>query len=229
MLAAAGHPRPVQDPGFALGHLGASWRGLAVAGAVRVRYRAGLAAWQPLTATESGEGGRRLSLQWVGSAEAYEVRAAPAVRDLRLPAVNTTDGPATPARLAAPTPLDGLGPTVSGPVPRFSYLSRAGWGADESWRFGPDGSETFPARYFPVQTLAVHHTVTANADPDPAATVRAIYFHHAVTEDWGDSATTCWWTASARCTRAAGPGPTRFPCSVRGRSGRGRRCRTPRT
>ena len=27
-----------------------------------------------------------------------------------------------------------------------------------------------------MQTLTLHHTVTANSDPDPTATVRAIYF-----------------------------------------------------
>ena len=37
-----------------------------------------------------------------------------------------------------------------------------------------------------MQTLTVHHTVTANTDPDPAATVRAIYFFHCITEDFGD-------------------------------------------
>jgi hypothetical protein len=68
----------------------------------------------------------------------------------------------------------------------FPYLDRAGWDADESYRFAPDGSELFPPAYFDVQTLTVHHTVTANNDANPAATVRAIYFHMAVTQDFGD-------------------------------------------
>lgn len=67
-----------------------------------------------------------------------------------------------------------------------AYLSRAEWGADESLRFGPDGTEIFPPAYFDVQTLTVHHTVTPNNDPDPSATVRAIYVDHAVTQTWGD-------------------------------------------
>jgi uncharacterized protein with LGFP repeats len=37
-----------------------------------------------------------------------------------------------------------------------------------------------------VQKLIVHHTDTQNNDPDPAATVRSIYYYHAVTEGWGD-------------------------------------------
>jgi hypothetical protein len=32
----------------------------------------------------------------------------------------------------------------------------------------------------------VHHTDTQNGDPDPAATIRAIYYCHAITQGWGD-------------------------------------------
>src|SRR5204863_5085771 len=66
------------------------------------------------------------------------------------------------------------------------FLSRAAWGADESLRFAADGTETWPPEFFPVQTLTVHHTAGANKDPDPAATVRAIYFFDAITQGWGD-------------------------------------------
>ncbi len=68
----------------------------------------------------------------------------------------------------------------------FRYLDRSGWEANESYRFQPDGTEIFPPAYFNVQTLTVHHTVTANSDENPAATVRAIYFDQAVTKGWGD-------------------------------------------
>lgn len=60
------------------------------------------------------------------------------------------------------------------------YFSRADWDADESLRFAPDGTELFPTAFFPVQTLTVHHTVTANDDPDPIGTVASIYEFHAV-------------------------------------------------
>jgi hypothetical protein len=66
------------------------------------------------------------------------------------------------------------------------YVSRAEWGADEQKRFKADGAENSPALYCRAQALTVHHTDTANADPDPAATVRAIYEHHAVSNNWGD-------------------------------------------
>ena len=65
-------------------------------------------------------------------------------------------------------------------------LRRADWGANESYRFGAGGAETWPSAYYPVQKLIVHHTATQNKDPNPAATVRSIYYYHAVTQAWGD-------------------------------------------
>jgi hypothetical protein len=65
-------------------------------------------------------------------------------------------------------------------------ISRAGWGADESLRFDGGGNELWPPEFHPIQKLIVHHTAGKNNDPDPAATVRAIYYYDAVTKGWGD-------------------------------------------
>ena len=65
-------------------------------------------------------------------------------------------------------------------------ISRAGWGADETVRFDANGEERWGRAYYPLQKLVIHHTAGANSDPNPAATVRAIYRYHAVTQDWGD-------------------------------------------
>jgi uncharacterized protein with LGFP repeats len=65
-------------------------------------------------------------------------------------------------------------------------ISRAGWNADESLRFGANGAESWPPAFYPVQKLIVHHTDTQNHDPDPAATIRSIYYYHAITQGWGD-------------------------------------------
>ena len=73
------------------------------------------------------------------------------------------------------------------PVP---FMSRAAWGADESWRF-VNGREDWPAEHHPVQALTVHHTGFA-ASLDPAETVRTIYRQQALTaarggiQGWGD-------------------------------------------
>jgi hypothetical protein len=71
-------------------------------------------------------------------------------------------------------------------VAQPAVLRRADWGASESLRFDSAGKETWPSAYYPVQKLIVHHTDTQNNDPDPAATIRAIYYYHAVTQGWGD-------------------------------------------
>ncbi|MDQ1642704.1 MAG: hypothetical protein QOJ90_2055 [Actinomycetota bacterium] len=65
-------------------------------------------------------------------------------------------------------------------------LSRAQWGADESLRFDSTGAEIFPPAFYTTKKLIVHHTAGANNDPDPAATIRSIYYYHAVTQGWGD-------------------------------------------
>ena len=63
---------------------------------------------------------------------------------------------------------------------------RVDWGANESLRFDSTGKEIWSPAFYPVQKLIVHHTATQNNDPDPAATVRSIYYYHAITQGWGD-------------------------------------------
>ena len=79
-----------------------------------------------------------------------------------------------------------LGSVAAAASAQPAVISRAGWGADESLRFDATGHEIWPAVFQPIQKLIVHHTATQNNDPDPAATVRAIYYYHAVTQGWGD-------------------------------------------
>jgi hypothetical protein len=64
--------------------------------------------------------------------------------------------------------------------------SRAEWGADESLRFDSGGHEIWPPEFSPMQKAVVHHTAGRNNDPNPAATVRAIYFDKTVNSDFGD-------------------------------------------
>ena len=84
------------------------------------------------------------------------------------------------------------GPRRPRPVARLAAVSqppiilRSGWGADERLRFDSTGKETWPPAFYPVQKLIVHHTATQNSDPDPPATIRSIYYYHAVTQGWGD-------------------------------------------
>lgn len=63
---------------------------------------------------------------------------------------------------------------------------RSAWGADESLRYNADGTLKQAPTYYATSKLIVHHTDTTNADPDPAATIRAIYRYHVVTQGWAD-------------------------------------------
>ncbi|MDQ1602583.1 MAG: hypothetical protein QOE01_428 [Actinomycetota bacterium] len=75
---------------------------------------------------------------------------------------------------------------ASASVAQPTVIPRSGWGADESLRYDATGNEIFPEVFQTTKKLIVHHTDTANNDPDPAATVRSIYYYHAVTQGWGD-------------------------------------------
>jgi uncharacterized protein with LGFP repeats len=95
-------------------------------------------------------------------------------------------------KLASPDPASATsntftsGAVTSSAVPQPVVVPRSGWGADESLRFDSSGKEVWPPQFYPVQKLIVHHTATQNNDPDPAATIRSIYYYHAVTQGWGD-------------------------------------------
>ncbi|MEU6602909.1 N-acetylmuramoyl-L-alanine amidase [Streptomyces flaveolus] len=102
------------------------------------------------------------------------------------PSASPSSSPTADSPSASPSPTATTTRTPVQDFPPTGLITRKQWGADESKRFKADGTENSPARFFPVQALTVHHTVTANNDPDPAATVRAIYEQHAIANDWGD-------------------------------------------
>jgi hypothetical protein len=49
-----------------------------------------------------------------------------------------------------------------------------------------NGVEDWPQSFSPPQKFTVHHTAGINDDPDPAATVRAIYAQHVVANGFAD-------------------------------------------
>jgi hypothetical protein len=172
--------RPV-DPDFPIDFVGVTWTGGpsdAADGAIRFRDDAGRwGPWTPLGEDGAEVEGRFASgLVAGGDADAYQVRLPGGVAGARSVAINTTDGPRR--RANGPRPATAGADTA--------VISRAQWGADESLRFDSTGKETFPPVYYAAQKLTVHHTDTANGDPDPAATVRAIYRYHAIDRGFGD-------------------------------------------
>jgi hypothetical protein len=168
---------------FDLTHLAVSWTGQGTAPGLRLRSGTGWSDWHAVHADHRGKDGvtsnRSYALLSAPDAVGYELDGDGA-SDMRVVEMNTAAGP-----VAANTPAANL--SAGGHKTGQPYLSRAAWGADESLRFKPDGTLAWgPTQYFPLQTLAVHHTVTMNDDPDPAATVRAIYNFDAVTQTFGD-------------------------------------------
>ncbi|MGH9023925.1 MAG: hypothetical protein ACRDV9_12630, partial [Acidimicrobiia bacterium] len=176
---AAGLPFPTT-------HLGVVWRGAEEA---RVEVRLGrpgatLGGWEQVEVADdlSDPAASQMSsgLILAGGATRAEVRLleGPA-RDLGLVAIDAATGPQDAPQVgrAASGSLRDASPsaTQSGSGGRSvsdpQVISRAGWGADEGMRKGTP-------EFAPVHKLLVHHTVTPNDDPDPPATVRAIYAYH---------------------------------------------------
>lgn len=58
-------------------------------------------------------------------------------------------------------------------------ISREEWGADETYRF-------WEPEYSTPKKIVLHHTAGGDGGDDPAATIRGIYYWHAVVLGWGD-------------------------------------------
>jgi hypothetical protein len=101
---------------------------------------------------------------------------APVLHAVTLIYLDTSVGPTTVQAKA----FAAQGQPANG-VPQPSIISRAGWGADESYM-------DWSPEYVPSRKIVVHHTVTTNDYSEEEATkwVRAIYYYHAVTLGWGD-------------------------------------------
>ncbi|WP_306474047.1 peptidoglycan recognition family protein, partial [Streptomyces sp. Ru87] len=173
--------RPVSAD-FPITYVGLGWRGPHRGAQIRFTLPDGRKSdWQRVTAgcaggREGSAGGAVTALAAAPDATGYELRLPDGVTEVRAMALDTVHGPRRTTKVPAERKrMRGL-----------TYLTRADWGADESLRFLPDGTENTPTAFYPAQVMTVHHTATVNDDPDPAATVRAVYEQHAVANDWGD-------------------------------------------
>ena len=87
----------------------------------------------------------------------------------------------------------GVSPALAAPIPAVSafatsapaIVTRAEWGCDEKYRFDKDGDEIWEREYYTIEKVIIHHTDSPNSQ-DPRAALRAIYYYHAVTQEWGD-------------------------------------------
>jgi len=122
-------------------------------------------------------------LQYRVTLKTIDTSLMPRLKDVTFTYIDSTGGP-TLAQATASASVMMEASSLAG-VSQPSIISRAGWGADESLRYS-GGQERWPPTYAYTLKAIVHHTVTSNDDPDPAATMRAIYYYHAVTLGWGD-------------------------------------------
>ncbi|MBA2363449.1 MAG: N-acetylmuramoyl-L-alanine amidase [Chloroflexia bacterium] len=101
----------------------------------------------------------------------------PDVSSISFTFIDSREGPETRGAASGVAYAAEIGPRV---------ISRTQWGAEEQLRFDGNGRETWGRQYTRPTKAIIHETVTLNHDPNPAATVRAIYYYHAVTRGWGD-------------------------------------------
>lgn len=66
-------------------------------------------------------------------------------------------------------------------APKPPLVSRTDWGSPEG-----KSSPGWTPKYRRVTHIIIHHTATSNSDTDFAARVRAIWYYHSHTRDWGD-------------------------------------------
>ncbi|HVE47414.1 MAG TPA: N-acetylmuramoyl-L-alanine amidase [Acidimicrobiales bacterium] len=184
MAVLAGATQPGgEDTSFPVSHAGVRWTGdddaqVQLRWAVDGSWRP----WQDVTVSHDLEDEAKgliysglIRLEGASEVEARVV--AGRARSVQVVAIDTEQGPRHLVRAPAPAAsASTIGPSRT---PQPAIVTRTAWGADESLRTGRQS-------HAPVRKLVVHHTATTNADPDPAATIRAIYTFHTRTRGWDD-------------------------------------------
>ncbi|MBI4321379.1 MAG: N-acetylmuramoyl-L-alanine amidase [Chloroflexi bacterium] len=121
----------------------------------------------------------------VGKAQYLQYRAillstgadSPVLEDVTVTLLNSESGPNLAQAKNVTLPKAAGQPTI---------ISRQGWGANERLRYDAKGKEIWPAEFKKPTKIIIHHTLTRNDDPNPVASVRAVYHYHAATLGWGD-------------------------------------------
>jgi len=118
---------------------------------------------------------------WVGEARYVEFRTTGPVADLKFTFINSLGDATLADRLegalksAVATIADvGRTPVAAAMASKPAIVTRANWGANESWRRCDPG-------YADVKMAFIHHTVTGNSysRSEAPAVVRAVYYYHA--------------------------------------------------
>jgi hypothetical protein len=178
-------PELVADTGFNAVHV--AWRSAAADAWVEVATSDAAGVWSDWTHLHSDSHDEPDEQGWRNSALLLAIgsvlraritnESAVPIVELVVSAIDTRAGAELQQAQGQPPLIDGF------------IISRAGWGADESWRHvdqDPSKPIAITPRYVPVEKVVVHHTETAFGWDDPAAVVRSVYYYHAVIQGWGD-------------------------------------------
>jgi flagellar hook assembly protein FlgD len=195
------------DPGLRFNLVGVICRPPAQSAEVVVQIRTSLdgsswGEWYPvaLEVASEGDGSRPQAFTeplWTGAAryvqvaarQAAGVQAAPlALRGVKVVALNSTEDADRGATLlgvlrrtaAAVAGLE-LVPPLGAMTTKPAIVTRAEWGADESYRAGSPS-------FAPVKMVFVHHTASGNdyTRAEAPAIVRAVYAYHTRSLHWSD-------------------------------------------
>ena len=172
---------------FELSHVGVHWKGseeAVVEGRWKLAGESRWSDWQQLPVShdlyDEATGTVYAGLLRADGATEFETRVVSGqARDITVAAIDTEHGPRhlVPAPvLKTPSAGASIANAKVGPPP---IVTRSQWGADETLRSGTPGFAT-------LRKMIVHHTDTPNGDPNPAATVRAIYAFHTQSRGWDD-------------------------------------------
>ncbi|MFA5188230.1 MAG: N-acetylmuramoyl-L-alanine amidase [Patescibacteria group bacterium] len=101
--------------------------------------------------------------------------AKDSLKNLQFIYLDTTKGPSGNFRISTQNNNDDL-----------HIISRAEWGANESYRYDANGQDLWPEEYYTPQKFVIHHTAGEKANVDPKSTIRAIQYYHAKVRGWGD-------------------------------------------
>jgi flagellar hook assembly protein FlgD len=195
------------DPGLRFNLVGVICRPPAEPGGVLVQIRTSLdgVSWgewysAPLEVAAEGDGSEPQAFSeplWTGAARYVQVgarqaegsQAAPlALEGVKVVALNSTEDADPGATLlgvvrrtaAAVAGLE-MAPPVGAMTTKPTIVTRAEWGANESYRVGSPS-------FAPVQAVFVHHTASGNdyTRAEAPAIVRAVYAYHTKSLHWSD-------------------------------------------
>ncbi|MCA1675473.1 MAG: N-acetylmuramoyl-L-alanine amidase, partial [Actinobacteria bacterium] len=177
------------DTGLPTELVAVKWDG-ATEGAVEIRSKASDGSWSEWAHVEGDplEGPDLDSREYRGTTAAGPVWVGRGVRRVEVRVAEGELRGLTLHALHPEEPKTARGTRPAGSATQPGIVSRAAWGADESWRTVGTGCNGSPEYASAVRFSVVHHTVNSNtySAADSARMMRAIYHFHTHDRKWCD-------------------------------------------